>query len=147
MRPSWELSSDVLDMLVLEGLTSPSTAWKLRSKVQESWLPIGRILRQRGHLTMDQMTRLLVMQTSETNLRIGELAVREGYCTEDDIDEALRLQREASPHALEAFLKEVPCDREKVIEVMIRYIRHLEARIAVPPLRPEEAVDARSRAS
>jgi hypothetical protein len=139
MRPSWELSSDVLDMLVLEGLTSPSTAWKLRSKVQESWLPIGRILRQRGRLTMDQMTRLLVMQTSEPNLRIGELAVREGYCTEEDIDEALRLQREASPHALEVFLKEVPCDREKVIEVMIRYIRHLEARMAASPLRAEEA--------
>ncbi len=139
MRPSWELTTDVLDMLVLDGLTSPSTAWKLRTKVQESWLPIGRILRQRGRLTMDQVTRLLVLQTAEPNLRIGELAVREGYCTQDDVDEALRLQREASPHALEAFLEEVPCDREQVIQVMIRYIRHLEARMAASPLRTEEA--------
>jgi hypothetical protein len=133
------LSSDVLDMLVLEGLTSSSTARNLRSKVQEAWLPLGKILRQRGRLTMEQMMRLLVMQTTETNLRFGELAVREGYCTADDIEEALRLQRDTSPHALEVFLADVPCDREQVIQFMIRYIRHLEARTAASPLRTEKA--------
>lgn len=126
-------------MLVLDGLTSSSTAQKLRSQVQEAWLPLGKILRQRGRLTMEQMMRLLVMQTTETNLRFGDLAVREGYCTADDIEEALRLQREASPHALDVFLEEVPCDREQVIQVMIRYIRLLEARMAAASLRTEKA--------
>ena len=78
---------------------------------------------------------------------VGELAVREGYCTEEEVDEALRLQREASPHALEAFLSEVPCDRERLTQVLIRYIRQLESRIAVSPLRTEEAQEARRTAS
>jgi hypothetical protein len=147
MRPTWELTSDVLDMLVLEGLTSPSTAWKIRTQVQESWLPIGKILRQRGRITMDQMTRLLVLQTSEPHLRLGELAVREGFCTEEDIREALRLQREASPHALEVFLSEAPCDKDQLIQVLVRYVRYLEGRTSGSPLRDENESEARRAAS
>jgi hypothetical protein len=91
---------------------------------------------------MDQMTRLLEMQTSEPHLRLGELAVREGFCTEEDVREAMRLQREASPHALEVFLSEVPCDKDQFIQALIRYVRHLEGRTAASPLRAESAAGA-----
>jgi len=121
-------------MLVLEGLISVSAAAKIREKVRESWMPIGKILRQRGHLSMDQMMRLLEMQSSEPHLRLGELAVRERWCTEEDVAEALRLQREMSAHPLEVFLSEVRCDRDRLCAVLLRYIRQIESRIAETPV-------------
>jgi hypothetical protein len=124
----------LLDMLVEEGLTSPSTVAKIRIKAKEAWVPIGKILRQRGHLTMIQLMRILELQTSEPHLRLGELAVREGFCTEEDILEALRLQREASPHALELLLSEVQCDQKQLCRVLIRYIRQLESRAGDQPV-------------
>jgi len=126
--------SGLLDMLVLEGLISVSAAAKIRDKVRESWMPIGKILRQRGHLSMDQMMRLLELQSSEPHLRLGELAVREGWCTEEDVAEALRLQREMSAHPLEVFLSEVRCDRDRLCAVLLRYIRQIESRIAETPV-------------
>jgi len=128
------LPPGLLDLLLEEGLLSTSAAARIRSTVQEGWVPIGRILRQRGHLTIAQMMHLLEMQTSEPHLRLGELAVREGFCKEKDIEEALRLQQEASPHPLGVYLAEVQGDREQLCRVLLRYIRQLEARIAEQPI-------------
>jgi hypothetical protein len=92
---------------------------------------------------MGQMTQLLVLQTCEPRLRFGELAVREGFCTDEDVQEALRLQRGASPHALEVFLAEVPCDHERVLKVLVQYIRHLEGQITDAPRPTEEDQEVR----
>jgi len=100
MTVSRKLPPGLLDMLVDEQILSIAAATNIRSRVEEAWVPIGKILRQRGHLTMAEMMHLLELQTAEPHLRLGELAVREHFCTEADLEEALRLQRENSPHAL-----------------------------------------------
>jgi hypothetical protein len=68
-------------MLVEEGLISFSAALEIQAKAHAAWVPIGKFLRQGGHLTMNQLTHLLELQTSEPHARLGELAVREGFCT------------------------------------------------------------------
>jgi len=130
MNASRTLPPGLLDMLVEEQILSASVAAGIRGRVQEAWVPIGKILRQRGHLTMAEMMHLLELQTAEPHLRLGELAVREHFCTEQDLEEALRLQREGSPHPLEIVLTEMPCDRDRLCKVLLRYVRQLETRTA-----------------
>ena len=124
----------LLDLLVQEGLTTTAIAQKIRNKIRATWVPIGTLLRQRGHLSMSELASLLEIQTAEPHLRLGELAVREGFCTEEDVDEALRLQCAAIPHPVEVLLAEVTCDREELCKVLLRYIRALEARVAELPV-------------
>jgi len=112
-----------------------TTADRVRARVRDAWIPIGKILRQRGHLTMGQLMDLLQMQTAEPHLRLGELAVRQGFCTEEDVQEILRVQRDTSVHPLEVLLAEVDCDRERLLKVLVRYIRQIEARISELPVR------------
>ena len=39
-------------------------------------------------------------------------------------------QREGSPHPLEIVLTEMPCDRDRLCKVLLRYVRQLETRTA-----------------
>lgn len=123
----------LLDLLVTQQVITPASAEKVKTRVRDAWLPVGKILRQRGHLTMGELMDLLQMQTAEPHLRLGELAVREGYCAEEDVQEVLRIQRETSLHPLEVLLGEPDCDRERLLEVVLRYVRELESQIAETP--------------
>jgi hypothetical protein len=120
-------------MLVGEGLISKTTAIGIRNRVQEAWIPIGEVLRGQGHLTTSQLMDLVQMQASEPHLRLGELAVREGFCSDRDIVEAISMQREANPHPLEILLADYPCDRDRLWSIVIRYLRQVETRLADLP--------------
>jgi hypothetical protein len=73
------------------------------------------------------------MQAAEPHLLLGELAVREGLCKEKHVQEALRIQRETSPHVLDRLLDEEGCDPARLCRVLVRYVRQLEARVAELP--------------
>jgi hypothetical protein len=134
MNEPVKLPYGLLQMLVLEGTISITTASRIQEKAHAAWLPIGQILRDRGHLTSDQVFRLLQMQAEEPHLLLGELAVREDMCTQRQIEDALRHQRESSPHVLEVILNESQCDPIRLCRTLVRYVRQLEARIADLPI-------------
>ena len=120
------LSTLLLDMLVDDHLIDRDTREHILARTRDQWVPLGKILKQRGRLTMAQLMSLLERQNESPEHLLGELAVREGYCTEEDVHEALRLQREISPHPFEVLVREVAVDRERLIEVFIRYVRQIE---------------------
>ena len=66
---------------------------RLEARTNEAVMPLGVILRQRGKLTMAQLIELSHMQSNNPRLRLGELAVKQGWCTLMDVEEALALQR------------------------------------------------------
>ena len=72
-------------------------------------------------------------QACEPHLRLGEIAVREGFCTQRDVLKAVQRQRETNPHPLEILLAEDSCDSKRLNKVLVRYIRQLEARNADLP--------------
>ena len=119
-------STQLLDMLVDDQLIDRDTRERILARTRDQWVPFGKILKQRGRLTMTQLMSLLEQQNESPELLLGELAVRAGYCTEEDVYEALRVQREISPHPLEVLVREVAVDRERLIAVFIRYVRRIE---------------------
>lgn len=120
---------EFLDFLVETGVISPTLAETLKSRTRDEWIPLGKILRQQGHLTMGQLMELLQLQAREPDVLLGDLAVRQGQCTRADVTEALRVQADSSPHPLELLLQDRTCDHERLLAALATYIRRLEGRL------------------
>ena len=130
MERALQSADALLDLLVAEGLISRAVAEPLALRVRDSWIPLGKILRQQGSLTMGQLMDLLQEQANTPRLRLGELALLHELCTPADLERALRTQRDSSPHVIELLLREGHCDPEKLCRVLARYVRDLEERLA-----------------
>ncbi|SRR5260221_8088349 len=131
MRPQPQPDSSLLGLLVEEGLLSRILTETLSARVRDSWIPLGKILRQQGSLTMGQLMDLLQEQANTPSLRLGELAVQRGWCTPADLERALRTQRETSPHLIDLLMRERHCEAERLCRVLARYVRQLEERLGL----------------
>jgi hypothetical protein len=118
----------LLALLVHEGLLSAAAAAK-HATDRGSWIPLGTILVRSGHLTIEDLAILLEMQTDECHLRIGELAVREGYCTPEDVEKALVAQTVLVDPPVQTLLSAIRGDRERLCRILLRYVGQLEARL------------------
>ncbi|MBK7643248.1 MAG: hypothetical protein IPJ19_09380 [Planctomycetes bacterium] len=119
----------LLALLVDEALISKAMAETLAARVRDSWIPLGKILRQQGSLTMGQLMDLLQEQANSPSMRMGDLAVQLGMCTPADLERALRSQRESSPHVIDLLVLEGHCDPEKLCRVLAHYVRGLEEQV------------------
>ncbi len=120
------LMSELLDQLVAEGVIAHGRVEVVKQRLNAEWTPLGKVLRQRGHLTMRQLLNLLQLQDADPSVPIGELAVREGYCTENDLEEALRIQQGSAPHVFELLAQDSTCDQARLFAFVMRYVRELE---------------------
>jgi hypothetical protein len=121
---------EFLDFLVESGVIAAADSEALKSRTRDEWIPLGKILRQQGHLTMGQLMELLQLQAREPDILIGELAVRQGQCSRQDVAEALRIQSDTSPHPLELLLQDRTCDHDRLLAALATYVRRLEARLS-----------------
>ena len=134
IQPEAELWRQVVESNALD----PSLVAEFRKTAEaKPWKPIGRILLEMKSLGPDQLMDLLALQAQEPTIRLGELAVREGYCTEAEIDDALAIQSASSPDAIELMLRDERIDSELMIQALVGYIHHLEG--AVYNLRHERS--------
>jgi hypothetical protein len=129
MQTPPESRFEVLDLLVEIGVISAATAWSLKSRTRDEWVPLGKVLRQQGHLTMGQLMELLQLQSREPDTLLGDLVVRRGLCTRAQITEALRIQSESSPHPIDLLLHDRSCDQERLLAALATYVRRLESRL------------------
>jgi hypothetical protein len=91
--------------------------------------PLGAILVQAGFLTVRQVATLLGMQADEPYVRIGELAVREGYCALEDVEAALALQLQAGADA-DGARPSASATPEEVHRALVDYVHFLEQRVS-----------------
>lgn len=124
------LMSELLDQLVADGVIAHGRVEILKKRLQAEWTPLGKILRQRGHLTMRQLVNLLQLQDATPTVPLGELAVREGLCSATDLEEALRIQSSSSPHLFELLAHDEACDQQRLFAFVLRYVRGLELRVS-----------------
>lgn len=104
---------------------------RLESRSSDTVMPLGVILRQRGKLTMSQLVELSHIQSGNPGLRLGELAVGQGWCTQADVEEALVVQQR-SVHLLDLVLGEESCDHAALSRALVRYAKLLEERMDAP---------------
>lgn len=123
---------DLLDVLVTEGALTIPAAERVRARAREAWLPLGKILRQQGVLTSEQLLELLDQQATRPGARFGELALEQQFYTEAQLERALALQRDLSPHLLELALHEPELDHDRLVPAVVRYLRLVEAQRKVP---------------
>ena len=92
------------------------------------WTPLGSILVSQGFLKLNQVSGLLEIQSQEPNQRIGDLAVREGYCTQEQIERALSIQQECCPGPIDLVLRTAPV-KDELVRSLVKYIYFLEGRL------------------
>jgi len=103
-----------------------------RSWTPESWRPLGEILVRSGSLTLRQVAGLIGMQATEPHMRIGDLALREGLCTLEQIEDALQQQRVMCPGPIELLMRDKRVDGEQLLDALVKYARSLEGRLMRP---------------
>jgi hypothetical protein len=123
-------TSELLDLLQIEGVVTAEHADMMRETLLDSWLSVGNLLRQRGLINARQLLELLQAQVAQPDLRVGDLAVARGYCSESDLAEALRAQRQDVPHVLDLVMADPNCDHANLCRVLADYVRVLETRNA-----------------
>lgn len=82
-----------------------------------------------GYLTLRQIAGLVGMQSEEPHMRLGDIAVREGLCTVEEIQKALAVQRESCPGPVEVLLRDPRIEGEDLLEALLMYARYLEGRV------------------
>jgi len=95
----------------------------------DSWRPIGEILIHGGVLSLRQVAGLIGMQATEPHMRIGDLAVREGLCSADQVAEALKTQRKTCPGPIEILMNDDRVEGEDLLDALLKYARYLEGRV------------------
>lgn len=123
--------SDFWRFLHDSGVISAPTKEGMEQQVRDSWMPIGRILLRERKLTPGQMKTILRLQGVEPGMRVGDLAVREGYCDQETIDAAIEFQRQGCPHPLSVLMEDEGIDRQALLAALYGYVRHLEGRVQV----------------
>ncbi len=114
------------DFLANTGVITTEQAEDYKARVIADFWPLGRILIDRKTITAQQLLKLLQAQTDEPWTQLGELAVHAGYCTHEQLLEALADQRERCPHILEIAINDGAADTLDLIRGAAAYIRHTE---------------------
>ena len=120
---------DLIALLLAQGLIDDAGAARLNTRVEDTWIPLGKILRQQNLVSMGELIDILQMQDVEPLVPLGEIAVREGYCSAADVERALKLQLELSPNVIEILLREEHCDPLRLCTALALYVRQLEQRL------------------
>lgn len=118
------------DCLAANKSIDPKVLEELRASWDpQAWRPVGEILIRNGILSLTQVASLIGMQAGEPQLRIGDLAVREGLCSAAQVEQALESQRSSCPGPVELLLRDDRIDGEQLLDALLMYARFLEGRL------------------
>ena len=126
MERRLEGRNEFWEHLVDTGVLDEGLAEEFARACDAGWTPLGKLLVQRGHLSMKQLMGLLAMQSEEPHRRLGDLALREGYCDEEQVRGALVEQRRSCPHPIELLLADPRVDNGALLTPLVDYVRWLE---------------------
>ncbi len=115
--------------MVEAGAVDSELAEEFASCSRSKWVPLGQVLIQRDVLDISQVMGLLKMQADEPELRLGDLAIREGLCSHEQVRDALAEQRSMSPHPIEMILRDKRLEPGSFFGPLIAYVRFLEGRL------------------
>jgi hypothetical protein len=117
---------DFLGFLVRQGSLTSDQVGELRKNLEVGSAPIGRLLMMLGYLDAKDIVRILELKRQSPQLRFGELAVREGLVTSEQLAIALRRQWK-TPRSQPELVRDSKLLSEEVwSQAMIDYVSFLE---------------------
>lgn len=122
-------NTDFAQHLVAFGACSQQVADELTQKAKKAWVPLGMMLVNAGKLRMKQVGEILKYQADDPKALFGDIAVKLGFVTNDELSEALHAQASRCPHVLDMAAADERIDREKYQEALRSYVRHVERRL------------------
>lgn len=129
MSATTSTRAELVALLREEKVLGEDLLARIEQRSGDAVMPLGVILRQRGKLSMAQLIELSHLQSGNQRLRLGELAVSKGWCTDADIEAALAAQ-ERRVHVLDLVLAEPDLDVAAFARAMVRYAKLIEERMA-----------------
>ncbi len=105
-----------------------------------SWKPLGEVLIRNKVLTLSQVAGLIGIQADEPNMRLGDLAIREGLCTLEGLADALDEQRRACPGPIEILMRDGDVGSDELLDTLLTYVRFLEGKLLGEKKRSERQV-------
>lgn len=88
---------------------------------------IGKILLDRGALDVRQLMNIVYQQADHPEIRFGELAVRAGYISEEELLLALREQRLLRRHPAEILLEQGTMELAHLVRALVGYAKLQES--------------------
>lgn len=130
MPHAQERSDEFWNQVVEKRALSLDLVEKHRRSIRETpWVPLGRILIREGVLSVRQVMGLVAMQVAEPHIRIGDLAVREGLCTPEEVAHCLDKQAASSPGPIHMLLKDENVSKDRLVNALVGYIHFLEGQL------------------
>ncbi|MCK6548168.1 hypothetical protein L6R52_20115 [Myxococcota bacterium] len=117
---------DFLGFLVRQGSLSADQAGELRRTLELGSAPIGRLLMLLGFIDAKDVVHILELKRQSPGLRFGELAVREGLVTKEQLAVALKRQWKAPRSQAELVRESKLLDDDVWARAMIDYVGFLE---------------------
>ena len=114
------------EYLVATGACDRTVADEMINVAGRAWIPLGMILVREKFLRLKQIAKILAFQADDPHSLFGDVAVHLGFCTSEQIKEAMNIQRRECPHVLDLALDDARVDQDKLHEAMRVYIRYAE---------------------
>ncbi len=127
MRNRCEETAGFWKYALEHSLLSADEIMALQGSCRSGGVLLGQQLLKDRILTVAQIMKVLDLQAIEPEIKIGELAIREGMLDQAQLEAALAKQKSSTPHPAELILKEGALRREDLLEALIGYIKRLEA--------------------
>lgn len=123
-------SVDFAEFLARRGQISREAAEEVREAVLMGSAPIGRLMVMMGLMGLRDVLRVLQIAHAEPGRRFGELAVREGLVTPDQLTAALRKQWSTPRSQAEIIRERNLVEHEVWMKALLEYVAFLEDTIA-----------------
>ena len=122
-------TNEFWEILVEGGVLDRDLATEFRDRLDSEWVPLGQILIRQKALDLAQVMGLMGIQAGEPDQRLGDLAIREGMCTPEQIEVAVAEQRRFNPHPIELLARDSRVDTSGFFGTLIEYVRWLEGQL------------------
>lgn len=118
--------SSFTEFLVFRGFISEADGRRVDTLVQNRTMPLGKVMVTSGMMSVKAVMQVLGEQARMPNERFGQIAVRLGLVTPEELDAALVRQREWRPHPAEIVRELGLLDDSRWREALLVYTRNLE---------------------
>ncbi len=121
--------ANVWDYMIEQGVLDRTAADELQERCAADRVPLGKILVLEKLITVAQLMHTLEVTDERPHMRFGDIVVSEGYCTRDEVEACIAIQRRKSRDGVELLLESPHYRRGPLFAALGEYINMMESRV------------------